>query len=56
MLQSSLELAPETKAVFVTGQDDLRQRVQDLLPGAVFVQEPDTLVAALNRASRNAGA
>lgn len=52
MLQSSLELAPETKAVFVTGQDDLRQRVQDLLPEAVFVQEPDTLVAALNGAAR----
>ncbi|MCG6925363.1 MAG: trehalose 6-phosphate synthase [Acidobacteria bacterium] len=52
MLQASLDLAPETKAVFVTGKDELRQRVRDLLPGAVFVDEPDALVAALNGTSR----
>jgi hypothetical protein len=51
MLQASLELAPETRAIFVTGKAELRQRVQGLLPGAVFVREPDALVAALNGAS-----
>ncbi len=52
MLQSSLGLAPETKAIFVTGKDELRERVRTLLPDAVFVREPDALVAALNAASR----
>jgi hypothetical protein len=48
MLQASLDLAPETRAVFVTRKDELRQRVRELLPEAVFVGEPDALVAILN--------
>jgi len=52
MLRSSLELAPGTKAIFVTRDDMLRDQVRQLLPGAVFVREPDALVAALNGAAR----
>jgi hypothetical protein len=54
LLQSSLDLAPETKAIFVTREDELRHRVRDLLPEAVFVGAPDTLVAALNAVARDA--
>jgi hypothetical protein len=54
MLQASLDLAPETKAVFVTREEELRRRVRGLLPEAVFVREPDALVAALNGVSRGA--
>jgi hypothetical protein len=48
MLATSLELARETRAVFVTRKDDLRQKVKDVLPETLFVGEPDTLVAILN--------
>jgi len=56
MLRASLDLAPETKAIFVTREEELRRRVQGLLPEAVFVNEPDALVAALNAVSRSAPA
>jgi hypothetical protein len=56
MLEASLELAPHTRAVFVTRDDELRQQVRDRLPGALFVSEPDTLVAALNVLARPAPA
>jgi hypothetical protein len=52
MLQASLERASATKAVFVTGDDALRRQVRGLVPEAVFVREPDSLVAALNGVSR----
>jgi hypothetical protein len=56
MLTASLELAPHTRAVFVTHDKGLRQQVRDLLPEALFVSEPDTLVAALNALARAARA
>jgi hypothetical protein len=52
MLVTSLELAPETRSVFVTRKDDLRRKVKDVLPETLFVGEPDTLVAILNALSR----
>ena len=48
MLKASLELAPETRAVFVTEDEELRRNVTDALPETLFVGEPDTLVALLN--------
>jgi hypothetical protein len=53
MLRAVLDLARETKSIFVTRQEELRQRVREVLPDAVFVGEPDVLVAALNRVSRD---
>lgn len=52
MLIATLELAPEAHSVFVTRDEDLRGRVRDALPDAVFVSEPDALVAILDRLSR----
>jgi hypothetical protein len=48
ILAASLDLAPETHAVFVTRKDELRQKAKDVLPQTLFVGEPDTLVAILN--------
>jgi hypothetical protein len=48
LLSASLELAPETHGVFVTGNDELRRKVKGILPETLFVGEPDTLVAILN--------
>jgi hypothetical protein len=48
LLQASLALAPGTRAAFVTRKDELRQRVRDVLPNALFQSEPDALVATLN--------
>lgn len=52
MLTATLELAPETRSVFVTRDEGLRQRVRGALPDAVFVTEPDALVAILDGLSR----
>jgi hypothetical protein len=52
MLEAALELAPEVRSVFVTRRDDLRQTVKSRLPGALFVSEPDALVAILNGLAR----
>jgi len=48
MLQAALDVAPEVRTVFVTRREELRSRVAGLLPDALFVSEPDILVAALN--------
>jgi hypothetical protein len=48
MLTASLELARETRAVFVTDKEELRGKVKDAVPETLFVGEPDTLVAILN--------
>ena len=52
MFAASLELAPETRGVFVTRKDELRGTVKDVLPETHFVGEPDTLVAILNALAR----
>ncbi len=52
MLAAALELAPETRSVFVTRDEQLRERVRELLPSAVFVTEPDALVTILHGLSR----
>jgi hypothetical protein len=52
MLEAALELAPDVRSVFVTRRDDLREKVRSRLPGALFVSEPDALVAVLNALAR----
>ena len=52
MLAATLELAPETRSIFVTRNEDLRRKVRGLLAGAYFVSEPDILVAMLNALGR----
>jgi hypothetical protein len=48
MLAATRDLAQETRAVFVTRKDELRQKAKEVLPQALFVGEPDTLVSILN--------
>ena len=52
MLEAALDVAPEVRSVFVTRREDLRERVKSRLPGALFVSEPDALVAILNGLAR----
>jgi hypothetical protein len=52
MLEAALELASDVRSVFVTRHEDLREKVRRRLPGALFVSEPDALVAILNRLGR----
>jgi hypothetical protein len=52
LLEASLSLAPETRSAFVTVKKKLRQRVREVLPGALFLTEPDALVATLNALAR----
>jgi hydroxymethylpyrimidine pyrophosphatase-like HAD family hydrolase len=48
MLAATRDLAPETRAVFVTRKEELRQKAKEVLLQTLFVGEPDTLVAILN--------
>ena len=43
------DLGAPTSAVFVGNDDGLRERVREVLPEALFVDEPDVLVAILHR-------
>ncbi len=47
MLEAALELAPDTRAIYVTNNDDLAKRVMGLTPNAIIVPEPDMLVTIL---------
>ncbi|MBG0789504.1 MAG: trehalose 6-phosphate synthase [Desulfovibrionaceae bacterium] len=47
MLEAALELAPDTRAIYVTRNRDLAKRVAGLTANAVIVPEPDMLVAIL---------
>ncbi len=47
MLEAALELAPETRAIYVTEKEDLAKRVMGLSSNALIVPEPDMLVAIL---------
>jgi hypothetical protein len=48
MLEECLRHSADTRSIFVTKQDDLRQRVSALTENSMFVDEPDTLVTILN--------
>lgn len=47
MLEAALELAPDTRAIYVTTNDDLAKRVTGLTGNALIVPEPDVLVAIM---------
>ncbi len=47
MLEVALELAPDTRAIYVTESKELAARVTGLTPNALIVPEPDMLVTIL---------
>lgn len=47
MLEAALELSPDTKAIYVTENEDLARRVTGLTSDALIVPEPDMLVAIM---------
>jgi len=47
MLEAALELTPEARAIYVTGDEGLARRVRGLTPNALIVPEPDMLVAIM---------
>ena len=47
MLEAALDLAPDTRAIYVTRNRDLAKRVMGLTTEAVIVPEPDMLVTIL---------
>ncbi len=51
MLTAALEMAPDTRTVFVTEDEQLQRTVRDVAPDAVFVSRPDTLAAILDALS-----
>jgi len=52
MLNAAVKKNPDTRAVFVTKDEELKKRVKGIIPGALFADEPDVLVAALNELSK----
>ncbi len=47
MLEAALEMAPDTRAIYVTENTELARRVTDLTDNALIVPEPDMLVAIM---------
>jgi len=47
MLEASLELASDTRAIYVTKNEDLAKRITGLTDSALIVPEPDMLVTIL---------
>jgi len=47
MLEAAMEMAPRTRAIFVTQKEDLARRVTGITDNALIVPEPDMLVAIL---------
>ena len=47
MLEVALEMAPDTRAIYVTKNEDLKKRVLGLTDAALIVPEPDILVTIL---------
>ena len=47
MLEAALELAPDTRAIYVTRNEDLARQVKGLTSNVVIVPEPDMLVTIL---------
>ena len=50
MLEAALEIAPDTRAIYVTENDELAKRVIGLTPNSLIVPEPDMLVAIMGLA------
>ncbi|MFP4348859.1 MAG: hypothetical protein ACLFQY_11275 [Desulfococcaceae bacterium] len=49
MVAAALDRCPDTRAIFVTGDEDLKQRVRAVGAACFFVETPDMLVMILNR-------
>lgn len=47
MLEAALEMAPDTRAIYVTRNEDLAKQVKGLTSNVVVVPEPDMLVTIL---------
>ena len=47
MLEAALEMAPETRAIYVTEKEDLARRVTGLTDNALIVPTPDVLVTIM---------
>lgn len=47
MLEAAMELAPDTRAIYVTDNEDLAKRVKGITTNALIVPEPDMLVTIL---------
>jgi len=47
MLEAALEMSPETRAIYVTENEELAKRVTGLTSNALIVPEPDMLVAIM---------
>lgn len=52
MLNTSLQKTGNTQGVFVSSDSELQEQVIEVHPEALFVDEPDTLVALLNELSK----
>lgn len=52
MVTTSMAIARETRTIFVTPKEDLRNKVRAVCPQALFVDEPDALVMILNKLAR----
>lgn len=47
MLETALEMSPDSRAIYVTENEDLAKRVRGLTSNALIVPEPDMLVAVM---------
>ncbi|MEF2231321.1 MAG: trehalose 6-phosphate synthase [Pseudodesulfovibrio sp.] len=47
MLEAAMEMAPKTRAIFVTRKEELARRVTGITDNALIVPEPDMLVAVM---------
>ena len=48
MLAAAMNFCPDTRAIFVTQNEQLKQKVMDTCPHSFFVSTPDILVTTLN--------
>ena len=44
-----IEASPGTAVIFITHDEGFKERVRAIVPDAVFVSHPDTLIAILAR-------
>ena len=53
MVATSMEKTKDTYSIFVTNNDELKQKVKNVCAKTIFVNEPDILVTALYYLSKN---
>ncbi|MFW6019196.1 MAG: hypothetical protein ACOCPM_01320 [Bacteroidales bacterium] len=52
MLEKCMELNPQTRAIFVTTDDELINSVLHICPNSIFVDSPDILITLLNQKAK----